>query len=548
MAAILAAITVICGLLTTLGKAPEEPDISIDSDESSPWFKPALSAAVLLILATAFRTVLYPLGGFDTFTRWDALAREMLKYSSLSFYPPITGADFSIYVLPDGFPPLVASVYWWIYAATGTALPQLTAISVTLQLASIVGLTWAAAETAFGKKAASFSLLALAASPLLIRSVEIGQESGFLALAVAGQICFTHVAIRRPSLAPVYAAALFAALGALARDYGAAFALPGFFILFSNPATRSHALRYALLAAVVAAPWYVRNWAIAESPLYPFTLPGAPHSNQLLSELLSYYGGIFGIAAFGLKEWLGLGYEIIAGGSIALLAALPYLARNARKSSPCILSLAVIAFLWLWSVGKTSGGVIYSLRVLAPAIVILALIAGKTLAELPDRGLMKRASWLLIPAALWGLLSALSFPLQPWQISEAFLTEKGAAPEFNTANEEFAALINRLEIPSTGILTDSPFLAVTMKRETRFRPVMIWSSEVSSILSRKDSSGETAKLLLGKDISLVVLNRSSIHNDFLFKIPFYRDGVNRWQEAATHGDWVLFAITSVNVR
>jgi len=542
IATILAAITAICGIPVLFRKSPEDMSIT-GNNPDNPWFKPALAAALLLILITAFRTSLYPLGGFDTFTRWDALAREMLKYASLSFYPPVTGSDFSIYTMPDGFPPLVASVYWWIYAATGTDLPQFTAISVTLQLASILGLTWAATETAFGKRAACFSLLSLSASPLLVRSVEMGQESGFLALATAGQICFTLAAIRRPAPGPVYAAAIFAALGALAREYGPVLALPGLFVLLSSRDTRRLAWRYALLAAIVASPWYIRNWVIAGSPLYPMFMPGSASINEFLATLMRYYESIFGLSSFGAKDWFFVGRELITGGSVALLA-IPFLFIKGRKTAHWALSLAIITVFWLWSIGKTSGGVLYSMRVLAPAVVILAIVTGDALDRL-DKEPWRRVSWLLIPAALWGILSALSFPLQTGQLSAALLSTKGEAPEFCEANREFARGIEALDTPATGVLTDSPYLAVILKRETRFRPVIVWSSEVSPILSTKQGLLETAKLLQGKGVSLVALNRSSIHNELLFRIPFYRDGVNEWRELSAVGDWVLFAINPI---
>ncbi len=442
----------------------------------------------------------------------------------------------------------MASVYWWIYAASGTVLPQLTAISVTLQLASILGLTWAAAETAFGKKAAAFTLLALASSPLLIRSVEIGQESGYLALAVAGQICFALVAIRRPSLGPVYAAALFAALGALAREYGPALALPGLCILLYTPASRRYAWQYALLTAVVASPWYLRNWVLTGSPLYPLTLPDSPHANPLLSSLMAYYGEFLGVGNFGAKEWLEIGLELIAGGAAALLAALPYLAFKGRRLFPYTLSLLLITALWLLSISKTSGGVVYSMRVLAPAVVILAIIAGEALHRLTATKWSKLVPALLIPASFWSILTVLSYPSTPLQLPAALFSTRNEVPEFCEKDSEFAALISRLEAPVTGILVDSPYFAVILKRETRFRPVIIWSSEVSSILAKGHSSAETATLLQGQGITMIALNRSSLHNNFLFRLPFYRDGVKEWREIATLDDWVLFALRPAGVK
>ncbi len=543
IAVMLAACTALCGVITTRRGVRAESPADTELSGDSFWRRSALTVTILLLLAVAFRAILYPLAGFDTFTRWNALAREMVQYSTLSFYPPVSGADFSIYTMPDGFPPLVASVYWWVYASTGLTLPQLSVISVILQFTSILGLTWTALKITDGEKAAAFSLLALAASPLLIQSVQIGQETGFLVIAVAGQICFARAAARRPSPGIVAAAALFAALAALTRDYGPALALPGFLVLIFEPTTRRHAWEYALLAALIACPWYIRNWVITGNPLYPFSMPGTTNPNQLLTAVLHYYGEIFGIGNFGVREWLAIGSEIILGGSITLLAGLAFLAKKGRHSYAFTLSLLFITLLWLWSIGKTSGGILYSLKVLAPAIVILALITGKSLAETAENSRLRHLPWLLLAASLWGVLSALSFPLGPMSISTTILSQKGEAPEFCEANMEFAKKISTLDLPATGILTDSPYLAVILKRETRFRPVIIWSNEVSSAISPLKSHAETMNLLKSKEIKLVAMNRTSLHNGLLFKTPFYREGVKKWKEVTVMGDWVLFAIT-----
>lgn len=542
VAAALALLTTLFALVAGRGENPapsESVPAGEDDDRERPLLVGSMLTALALLGAVAFRTTIYPLGGFDTFIRWDGLAREILQYGSLSFYPPVSGADFSIYPMPDGIPPLVASVYWWIYGATGSTLPQWTALAVVLQLASLLGLVWSASRTAFGKKAAAFSLLAVIASPLLIRSIMIGQESGFLTLAVAGQFCFALAATRKPALRPVIGAALFAALGALSREYGPALALPGFFILTCAPTTRRLAWPYALAAVLAFSPWYIRNWLLTGTPLYPTALPGLPPPNPLLATLMSYYGEIFGIAHFGAKEWLEIGSELILGGSVALLAGLSCLAAHGRRLLPSTLSLLLIATLWLWSIGKTSGGVIYSMRVLAPGIAILAVAAGKALAE---KGWLQHGVWLLIPALPWSLFSALSFPGPPARLATAILSTKGEAPEFCAANREFAAMISALEIPTSGILTDSPFLAVILKRETRFRPVMIWSSEVSQLLNANGDPRETEKSLLQRDIRFVAMNRASIHNGMLGRLALYREGSGRWKILVAQGDWALFAI------
>src|SRR5262249_23832904 len=158
-------------------------------------------------------TALYPLSGFDTCFRWDALARAMLAYESLSFYPPLSHEDFQIYLFPDGIPPLVSAVYWFLYAAWGVPSPAWTAIPVVLQVVSGAGLTWYAARARFGESGGWLALLALLSSPLFLSGVAIGQETGYTALSVAGQLAFALSAAHTPRWELALAAGLFAALG-----------------------------------------------------------------------------------------------------------------------------------------------------------------------------------------------------------------------------------------------------------------------------------------------------------------------------------------------
>jgi len=501
--------------------------------------KLSIFAAFAMVAAVAFRTTIYPLGGFDTFTRWDALARAMLKYGSLSFYPPVTPDDFSRYFVPDGFPPLVASIYWWIYAASGSTLPQVTSISVTLQMAAILGLTYGAAKNAFGQTAACFSLLLLLGAPLLVTSVEIGQETGFLALAVAGQICYALAAIRRPAISPVIAAALFAALGAQAREYGPALALPGLLLLLSGTNSRRLAWKYLLLVAAFASPWYLRNWDVTGNPLFPHALPGGLPTNKVVVAVLRYYGEFLSPSNFTMTQWLAIGYDIACGAMLALIG-LPYMIGNVRSFFPYLVPVALITALWFWSIGQTSGGVQYSMRVLVPAIVILAIAGGAACSRLVGAWQRHRfpqaiAVFILIFAG-YGLLTALAYPLTPDKIADSIFSTKTELPEFTTAHAELVAQIKGTKTPPTGILMDSSYLAIMLTRETSFRPVMIWNPEVDFIFNPTASGEDVRRRLVRMDIRLVAVSKTSVHNDFLFRTSFYRDGYQSWTPLLFAGD------------
>jgi len=508
----------------------------------------ALLAAFLLTAAVFFRTCLYPLGGFDTFTRWDALAREMLISGSLDYYPPVRPEHFAVYFMPDGFPPLVASVYWWLYAASGSAAPQLTAISVSLQLVSLLWLIYKTAATAFCRACAPIALLAAIATPLLSNAVAIGQESGFLVLAVTGQLCAALAARERPAMGTVAAAALFAALGAMGREYGPALALPGFALLLTSPQSRRLAWRFLLLVVLIIAPWYLHVWLMTGNPLYPRPLPGGLPGNSVLIELIRYYQERFSVTGFSAAQWLALAVELLRSCGITLIAGLPFLLAAPRRHAPWLATVALVAGLWLWSIGQTSGGVIYSTRVLAPAAAILAIAVSGACSRLAAMQRFTRlattVAGILLVLAGSGILSALAYPFSIRELPTALFSKNGVIPDYCAPHLAFARTISALPVTPTGILTDSPYLAVLLRRETDFRPFIIWNPAVSFVFDQTRDPAEVQQRLQQLGIGMVALNRSSIHNDLLGRFPFYQQGGQNWSPLASSGDWELFTMNA----
>ena len=196
----------------------------------------AVGVVVVLVLAgTSLRTTLYPLSVRHTPFRWERSC-EMLEQKSLNYYPPVTAEDFEIYTYPDGIPPLVASVYWWLYAARGTPWPAITSVAIVLQQASCfyaVFLLW----MLFGLVGGLLALATLAGSSLFNSGVAMGQDSGYTALSCAGQLAFAFAAAKQPRLGLAIMTGLFAAQGAIARDYGPALALCGLVALSTDSGT-----------------------------------------------------------------------------------------------------------------------------------------------------------------------------------------------------------------------------------------------------------------------------------------------------------------------
>jgi hypothetical protein len=544
---ILALLTLIFGGISLYCPPVKQQRTTFDSNysEAVPGFsRLTIAATILLVLIVAFRTTLYPIGGFDTYTRWDALARAILDFKSLSFYPPLSPEDFTKHLIPDGFPPLVASVYWWSYAAAGTPAPQLTALSVTLQLLSILALTFKAAEYACNLTAARLSLLALMAAPLLLTSVEIGQESGFLALSVSGQICFSLAATRNKPVSAVFAAALFAALGSQAREYGAALALPGFLILLADAETRHHAWKYALVASLFSAPWYLRNWVVTGNPLYSHAIPGGFPINNGLIVIMNYYQEVYSPVHFSSRQWFAVLGELLTGTTITMIIGVPYLISHYRTAYPYLISAVLIMALWVWSIGQTCGGVIYSMRVLAPLVVVLAIVTGISAQKYFTRsdGRMRFVLVALFFSCFcYSALSALAYPDPIRNILSSAILTKTELPELSETQSSFIEQIKALDLPPAGIITESAYLARLLLSETRLRPVMPWNPDIDFLLNPVISVDEIHARLAAKNIRYAAVSRSSMNNGFFNRIPAYDQYRQSWSLRLTAFDeWALF--------
>lgn len=550
--------TIIFSILSLLRK---KPAVSNESDQqtvkiSRPLIAGCLGITLLIVAAMALRTIMYPLSGYDTFTRWESLALSMLSRESLAFYPPVTAEDYSIYFIPDGFPPLVASVYWWIYAAVGQQLQQATAISVVLQYVSCLALVFQGTLRAFSTRAAWFSLCAFSTATLLIEGFAMGQETGFTALSVAGQLCFALVAVRKPALPPVVTAALFAALGALSREYGPALAIAGFSVLLWHPNTRRYLGTFAIIAAACSAPWYIRNWAITGNPFYSHALPGGFTINTIHVALVASYADIFSLRQLSTTQQLEDAMMLCYGAPLPFLFGIPYGVIRWRDSAPMLMTAGVVTLLWMWSVSQTSGGFHYSMRVLTPAVTALAIPAGAALNYLSGRG-KKYCGLLRFPAisiclasSLYAIGFAASHPYLPSANLDAISSSHIGTPELCSSEQQIAEYLETdyyLDLhglASAGVLTDDQFLATMLKRTDHFRPVMIWSPEVDFVFDRKLGPQEIARRLVEKDIRILSIDRTTANYPFLSRFGFYKDTAGIMQRLeAIPGSTELYLIT-----
>lgn len=337
------------------------------------WFW--LFPAVLALGSIAVRTVVDPLSGYDNGFRWDYLARLFLAQQSMISYPPITATHFEYYGWCDGIPPLAPLLNFWIYAVTGSIAPALVALRIigeTLLLGTVV---FRYSRLLWGANSGGPAVAALSASALAIWSLAMSQETGLTAVSLVAMLYFLELHQQEPRPSLLFWAGLAAAVGALARDYALAYPLLGLGVLLARRQPLRRIAIFAVTAAVVAAPWYVRNWIRTGNPLYPHTLGGLFPGNPVHDEFMRYIAEYWSLTApQNTSSVVPLYLTVLAGALLALGGG--GVARAGWRAAGPVAGIVLISALWLWSVSQVAAGWVYSARILLPALALAAVLAG----------------------------------------------------------------------------------------------------------------------------------------------------------------------------
>jgi hypothetical protein len=499
------------------------------------WLRTIVIVQVGIVLAgVSVKSSLLPLAGPDTPFRWHALAQMMLDDEGLLHYPPVTSDDFRSYFFPDGIPPLVSTVYWWLYAACGQPCPRLTSVAVGLQAVSCFALVYYAAHSFCGTMGGLLALAALSSSGRFLVGVVIGQETGYTALSVAGQLAFAFAAVREPRPGLVSIAGMFGGLASLSRDYGPFLSLCGASVLASWPGTRRWPWLFCAVSAACAAPWYLRNWLITGNPLYPMDVLGLGFpTNTIHAALHAMYSARIGLESFTLASWAQIAAAVFLGAPVALSLGVCGIVLAGRNGIALAISTILVCLLWIWSIPYTLGGVDLSIRVLLPAFVAMS-IAAAAMAPVFSRPLTGHRTYLraIIGAALvasggYAALTCWCFPGRPWEIRRAALFA-WTFPEESLISKYLptAEMLEKTDLPPAGVLTDNLFFAVALQRSKRFHPVSIFSPEVAFVFDKQLDPADVRRRLREKGIWFVSMAPENL--DFLQQFPFYHDDQGNW--------------------
>lgn len=458
----------------------------------------------IVFLSLASRALIDPLSGWDNSFRWDYLARLMLEQRSLAHYPAVTSEDFLFYGWCDGIPPLVSMLNFLLYSAGGSVQPEFTAIRVIIEALLLGVACFRLAQHWGGQHAGWPALATLATSSLVIWSVANGQETGLLALSLTSLVLLLETQRSSPTSGGPIWIGIVAGVGAISRDYGLALVVFGGVALVLQRSSRKDLRAFALAALLVAGPWYARNWVITGNPLFPHSFGGLLPSNRIHAETMrgiasdwALLSGNFSVLQIPKVIGATAGWSLMTGLFGVLLAG--------RRAWLGAAAIGLIIGLWGWALPMTAGGWSYAHRVLGPAVVLAAALAGRAIASKPRLQLLvygitlllavdaARRSWLL-PAQ--PLAAPLPYTWTQWEYDRSLVSQM-------RKTEIWKILIE--EARGEGIIVDHPAAQVEIRGKGGC--ALSWfSPQVSPLFDRNRSFSEVRAELRARHVRFITLS------------------------------------------
>lgn len=354
------------------GVSVSRPEVSLALPSGGEWLW--LIPPTLAVASIAARTLVEPLIGYDNAFRWDYLGRLILTHHTLAMYPPVRMEDFDLYPWCDGIPPLVPFLNFLIYSAAGSGAPELISLRAVGEFLLLSALVFRLARDLWGCGAGWAAVAVLGSCTLLLWGLAIEQETGLTAIGLVAMVYFLR---RREAGAEdasaVGWAGVAAGIGAISREYGLYFIILGGLILAFEGRQRSLP-RFLLAAAVVAAPWYVRNWIKTGNPVYP-ALGSLFPTNAVHVEVMRDIAGYMGYRTSPIPLSQVLWIVVATSGAVWALG-LVGVARLRRSAWAILAGILLVVALWFWSMPQTAAGWSYATRVLLPALALGSALSG----------------------------------------------------------------------------------------------------------------------------------------------------------------------------
>jgi len=490
------------------------------------------------------RAYLQPLSGPDTKFRWNLLALRLLEHGHLRFYPPLTPEDFRVYFQVDGIPPLVSAAYFWLYAGAGAPVPECSSALILAQFCCICAVTFRFAEHLHGRGAGVRAVGILATAPLFFWAVSMGQETGLTALSLSAALYFVVSAEGPDDLRAMVLAGAAAALGALSREYGWAFLVCALGAAAARRCSLRALIVLAATAGLLAGPWYLRNWLVAGNPFYSNPVGSLFRVNPVLLGILDVYAQSAGFAHEPLSKLREAGALLARLAPIPVVAGLAAVAWRRRRSAALAVSAAVVALLWAYSVGKTMGGMLYSVRVLSPALVLGAVLGAGLLRQLErGRAHVERATCVCLAlGCLIGGLQSLVLPSDLFRVAPENWLLYGFAPLPDLHGRLVDPVRSELcEAGTRRVLANEAYVYAALA-ESGVEAVPIWSPEVAFLFDRNEPPARLQERLRDLGIRHILFNISGAEIRYVEQFPFFAENKGGWQVLWQEWDYIFWRL------
>jgi hypothetical protein len=243
-----------------------------------------------------------------------------------------------------------------------------------------------------------------------------------------------------------------------------------------------------------------------------------------------------------LADWTDLGRFLLEYAPVQVLlgpvAALAFTPRHGYLG----LAAVVVVALFLASVGYTSGGTAYAARVLAPAVVLLSVLAGALLDRLRSRAALALVGLLLavlfVRAAVYAFIYPATVYPAPRAITaaawpQAALYREPDAPTSPGRREEELPRLLADKLPAGSRLLVENTYAYAALAGTDFEVVMVWSPEVFFLFDKEISADEARRQLRRLNVRAVVYNPESLSTHYLSReSPLYAGAPDGWKVLA----------------
>lgn len=505
--------------------------------------------AILMFIRTWFNPLISP----DSVFRWNHLAIMIFKTGSLNFYPPATAVDFFKYPYPDGFPPLVSVVYYWIYASAGTVAPSLTAFIVCFQFVATSYYLYSASLLILRNRiSALFSVVGLMLSCVFFFSLMLGQETGWTALAAAAML-FYSAKLAKSGDSDIRHAVLCAvsvAIGVSTREYGIIFFPLAFFVLKSMKVGLSRILIVMIVSGLISAPFYLRNILLFGNPLYPLSVAGFLPHNVVHKGIMDEYASVFGL--FSNSDNLKTAIRLFLIGLPAQITAffLSFFFIKRKIRFPLVFTSSIFLAIWIYSTYYTCGGIFYSMRVLSPFIVVSSILFAAIATKLYHRLSKKNDSTAKLIATVMisgALLVAFTFDTSvPRNVFKTGL-KSGLNQIFSRQAQPEKLIFKYAEALPNGsvVLNDSALYSAEniLNGNGSFRMLPLWSPELLFLFDDRQGFKRQIEILENLGITHIMLTNDSINNKYFQRFNFFREYPKRLPVIAIGNDSTIFSVT-----